>query len=193
VGPDRAREILSDCGAVLKGHFILSSGLHSDTYVQCAKVFQHPALAREVCEALARRFEGESIDVVCGPALGGIVMAYEMARQLDAKAIFTERQAGMMMMRRGFEVDPGENVLVVEDVVTTGTSAREALDILRGERANVLAVAAFVDRGGGASLGVPFEGLVTMDPPAWDPERCVLCEAGTAAIHPGGAPQRDYG
>ncbi len=184
---DRVREILSESGALLSGHFLLASGKHSDTYLQCAKVLQYPNFAEEVSKALAERVSDLKVDTVCGPALGGVVIGYELARQLKAKAIFTERKNGMMMLRRGFTIEPGERIIVAEDVVTTGGSIKEVIEILTSLGAEVVALTAIVDRGGGDSLGARFESLLQISPPTWEANRCPLCEAGEAVIKPGGA------
>ncbi len=184
---ERIREILAESGALLTSHFLLASGKHSDTYLQCARVLQYPPFAEEVSRALAERVADVGVDTVCGPALGGVVIGYELARQLSAKAIFTERKNGVMMLRRGFTIEPGEKVLVAEDVVTTGGSIREVIEILTGLGAEVVALTAIVDRGGGEHLGHRFESLLKVTPPTWEASRCPLCEAGDPVIKPGGA------
>jgi orotate phosphoribosyltransferase len=186
----RANELLLDSGALLKGHFLLASGLHSDTYLQCARVLQHPDRAEELARGIVEKIGGIEVDAVMTPAIGGIVLGHEVARQLGVRAIFTERKGGIMMLRRGFTVEPEERVLVVEDVVTTGGSVKEVIDIVRSQRGVVAAAVFVVDRGGGKELGAPFHCLTEMDPPTWDPEKCPLCEAGTAAVKPGGAPRK---
>ena len=183
----RMREILSESGALLTGHFLLASGRHSDTYLQCAKVLQHPPLAEEVATALAGRIEVGEIHSVCGPALGGVVIAFELARQLGAKAIFTERKNGLMMLRRGFAIEPGERIVIAEDVVTTGDSVTETIEILREQGAEVVAVTALVDRSGGVDFGRPFHHLLSMEPPTWESDRCPLCERGIGVVKPGGS------
>jgi orotate phosphoribosyltransferase len=184
---ERVREILGESGALLTGHFLLASGKHSDTYLQCAKVLQYPKFSEEVSKALAEKLSDLEVDTVCGPALGGVVIGYELARQLDAKAIFTERKEGVMMLRRGFTIEPGERIVVSEDVVTTGGSVVEVIDVLTGLGAEVVAITAIVDRGGGDSLGKRFESLLKVQPPTWTPEECPLCQAGGVAVKPGGA------
>jgi orotate phosphoribosyltransferase len=183
---DRVREILSASGALLTGHFLLASGRHSDTYLQCARVLQYPRLAEEVGRALAERVAGVGVDTVCAPAPGGLVIGFELARQLGAKAIFTERMNGVMMLRRGFTISPGERVLVAGDVVTTGGSIREVIEILTGLGAEIVALTAIVDRGSGSRLGRRFETLLKVAPPTWEANRCPLCEAKDAVITPGG-------
>src|SRR2546423_3706564 len=133
-------------GALLEGHFVLTSGLHSERYLQCALVLQHPAEAESFGRALAERFRSEGVETVAAPAIGGIVIGYEVARALGARAIWTEREAGRMTLRRGFTVRAGQTVLVVEDVITTGGSTRETVDALRAAGARVVAAASIIDR-----------------------------------------------
>ena len=143
-------------GALLEGHFVLSSGLHSTSYLQCALLLQHPAEAARIGSALAERFPGQGIETVAAPAIGGLIIGYEVARSLGARFIWTEREAGRMTLRRGFTVRPGESVLVVEDVVTTGGSTRETIDALTAAGARVVGAASIIDRSGGrADVGVP--------------------------------------
>ncbi|MDQ7779875.1 MAG: orotate phosphoribosyltransferase [Planctomycetota bacterium] len=175
-------------GAFLEGHFVLSSGLHSSAYVQCAKALESPRLAGKLCRALAKKWRaggGGKIDCVVGPALGGIVVAYELARALGCRALFMERVEGKLTLRRGFALEAGERVLVSEDVVTTGGSAQET--IMEAERlgARVVGVAALVDRGGGRSFGKPFVSLLNLQPPIYDPAECPLCKRGIPAEKPG--------
>src|SRR5918999_1186141 len=136
-------------GALLEGHFVLTSGLHSPVYLQCALVLQHPREAEQFGRAIAERFRGESIETVVAPAIGGIVIGWEVARGLGCRSIWTEREAGAMTLRRGFAVRPGESVLVVEDVVTTGGSTRETVEAMRAAGARVVAAASIIDRSGG--------------------------------------------
>jgi orotate phosphoribosyltransferase len=173
-------------GALLEGHFVLSSGLHSTQYLQCALVLQHPAEAEALARAIAARFEGESVETVAAPAIGGIVIGYEVARAIGAKSIWTEREAGRMTLRRGFTIRPGESVLVVEDVITTGGSTRETIDALREAGARVVAAASIIDRSAGrADVGLPRVSLATLDVPAVAPDTCPACLRGETAIKPG--------
>lgn len=173
-------------GALLEGHFILSSGLHSTKYLQCALLLQHPSEAIAFGEALASHFEGQAIETVASPAIGGIVIGYEVARQLGARFIWTEREAGEMTLRRGFTVRPGEKILVVEDVITTGGSTRETAQTLRNAGALVVAAASIIDRSSGrADAGVPRIALATLDVPSVAPSTCELCARGEQAIKPG--------
>lgn len=170
-------------GALLEGHFQLSSGLHSTHYLQCALVLQYPAEAEALARAIAARFEGEPVETVAAPAIGGIVIGYEVARARGARSVWTEREAGRMTLRRGFTVRAGESVLVVEDVVTTGGSTRETIEALREAGARVVAAASIIDRSAGrADVGVQRVALATLDFPAVAPDACPACLRGEAAV-----------
>ena len=178
--------IFERTGALLEGHFQLTSGLHSPRYLQCALILQHPQHAELVGRLLAARFGGEQISAVVAPAIGGIIVAHETARALGVRALFTEREAGTMTLRRGFRIEEGERVLVVEDVVTTGGSTRETIDAVTRAGGLVVGAGSIVDRSGGnVNLGVPRAALLTLNVPAYDPAQCPLCENGTPAIKPG--------
>lgn len=173
-------------GALLEGHFILTSGLHSTSYLQCALLLQHTAEARAFGQALADRYRDQRIETVAAPAIGGIVIGYEVARSLDARFIWTEREDGRMTLRRGFTVRPGESVLVIEDVITTGGSTRETVEVLRRAGARVVGAASIIDRSSGrADVGVPRFALATLDVPSVAPASCELCAQGIQAIKPG--------
>jgi orotate phosphoribosyltransferase len=173
-------------GALLEGHFILTSGLHSTNYLQCALLLQHPAEAIAFGQALADHYRDQKIETVAAPAIGGLVIGYEVARVLGARFIWTEREDGRMTLRRGFTVRPGESVLVIEDVITTGGSTRETVDTLRAAGALVIGAASIIDRSSGrADVGVPRFALATMDVPALAPSACALCAQGIQAIKPG--------
>lgn len=180
---DRFRE----AGALLDGHFLLSSGRHSPVYLQCALVLQHPDLAEDLCGRLARPFADEGVETVLAPAIGGIVAAHEVARALGARAVFAERVAGRMTLRRGFGLGQGERVLLLEDVVTTGGSLREVQRLAREAGAEVVAVAALVDRTGGADagFGMPLTALARLEAPTYDPEDCPQCRQGLPLVKPG--------
>jgi orotate phosphoribosyltransferase len=183
---DAVLEKFRATGALLEGHFILTSGLHSEKYLQCALVLQYPEHAAEFGRAIADNFRDQKIDLVASPAIGGIVIGHEVARALGARFVWTERDAGAMTLRRGFSVQPGERTLVVEDVVTTGGSTRETVDVLKNFGAEVVAAASIVDRsGGGADVGVPRISLLSLSVPAVDPAACELCRSGVPAIKPG--------
>ncbi|HVG18530.1 MAG TPA: orotate phosphoribosyltransferase [Blastocatellia bacterium] len=178
--------IFQQTGALLEGHFQLTSGLHSPRYLQCALVLQHPRHAERVGRSLAARFGGEQISAVVAPAIGGIIVAHETARALGVRALFTEREAGTMTLRRGFQMEEGERVLVVEDVVTTGGSTRETIEAVTRAGGVVIGAGSIVDRSGGdVELGVPRAALLTLNVPAYEPARCPLCDKGVPAIKPG--------
>jgi orotate phosphoribosyltransferase len=173
-------------GALLEGHFILTSGLHSEVYLQCALVLQYPKIAAEFGQAIAEHFRSEEISAVVSPAIGGIVIGHEVARALGARFMWTERQDVAMVLRRGFSVSENENVLVVEDVVTTGGSTRETVVVLQSLGANVIGAASIIDRSAGeADVGVPRLALATLNVASVDPAKCELCKRGEQAIKPG--------
>lgn len=178
--------IFQKTSALLEGHFLLTSGLHSPRYLQCARVLQYPEHAEWIGRAIAARFADDQISAVVAPAIGGIIVAHETARSLGVRALFTEREAGEMTLRRGFHIDSGERVLVVEDVVTTGGSTRETLDAVTRAGGLTVGAASIVDRSGGAAdVGVRRVALLTLEVPAYDPSVCPLCEQGLPAIKPG--------
>ena len=179
-------QIFEKTKAVLKGHFKLSSGLHSGGYLQCARALQYPAHAEKLCKALAGRFKSEKPDCVVAPALGGIVVSCGVGRALGVKNVFTERVEGKMTLRRGFELQPGERVLVVEDVVTTGLSTKEVVEVVRSFGAKVIAVGALVNRAKTLpEFGCRFESLITLDIPTFDPVSCPLCKSDLPITKPG--------
>jgi orotate phosphoribosyltransferase len=179
---DRFRRV----GALLEGHFRLTSGLHSPGYLQCALVLQHPAEAEACGRAIADRVRHLAPNAVLSPALGGIVIGHEVARALGVRAVFAERQDGTLMLRRGFTLSPGEKVLVVEDVVTTGGSTRETIEVARARGAQVVGAASIIDRSGGTqTLDVPFSALATVSLPTYEPAACPLCAAGSPVVKPG--------
>jgi orotate phosphoribosyltransferase len=178
-----------DSGALLEGHFRLSSGLHSNGYLQCALVLQHPAKASALARALAARASAWSPAAVLSPALGGVVIGHEVARALGVRAMFAERQEGRLVLRRGFEIAPGERILVVEDVVTTGLSTRETMDVARALGGEVVGAASLVNRSGGkADVGVPLVSLLAIDLPTWEGSACPLCAQGIPVVKPGSRP-----
>ncbi len=183
---DEVIEKFKSAGALLEGHFILSSGLHSPVYLQCAIALQSTAVSAEFGAAIAEQFRGQRIETVASPAIGGIVIGYEVARQLGVRFIWTEREQARMTLRRGFGVSKGERVLVVEDVITTGGSTRETIAALRNAGADVVAAASIIDRSGGkADVGVPRVSLATLEVAAVDPTNCEACKRGESAIKPG--------
>lgn len=178
-------------GALLEGHFRLTSGLHSPGYLQCALVLQHPDHAAALGAALADRVSSLRPSVVLSPALGGIVIGHEVARALHARAVFAEREDGVMTLRRGFRLSDAERVLVVEDVVTTAGSTRETIQVARAAGAQVVGAASIVDRSGGAgrtALDVPLFSLLEISLPTYDPSSCPLCVSGLPLTKPGSRP-----
>lgn len=184
---EQAIKIFTESGALMEGHFKLTSGRHSNRYMQCAQVLQYPAYTEEMARHLAEKFAGEKIDYVVGPAMGGIIVSYEVARQLNVPSMFTERQEGKMSLRRGFAIQPGTRVLVVEDVVTTGGSVVEVMEVVRQLGGVVVGVGVLVDRSAGqADFGVPLHSVLSMDIESWEADHCPLCKEGqTEAVKPG--------
>ena len=179
-------EMFANTGALQKGHFRLTSGLHSDTYLQCALVLQHPDKARQMAEQMAEKLGDVRPDVVVGPAMGGVTWAYQLGLTLGCRALFAERSEDVMSLRRGFSVKPGEKVLVAEDVSTTGGSAMEVIRLLEGYRANILGVALIVDRTAGKlDFGFPYWSLYQIEPKVWRPADCPQCQAGIPTDKPG--------
>jgi orotate phosphoribosyltransferase len=186
VTSDQVLDTFRRLSALLDGHFRLTSGLHSGTYLQSALVLQHPREAEALGAALAQRLFNLGAQVVLSPALGGIVVGQEVGRALGVRAIFAERQDGRLTLRRGFTLTPGEKVLVVEDVVTTGGSTRETIDVARAAGAEVVGAASIIDRSGGSQgLDVPYLALATLAVPTYEPASCPLCLAGQAVVKPG--------
>jgi orotate phosphoribosyltransferase len=180
-------EVFRQAGALLEGHFLLTSGLHSPKYLQCAKVMEDPARTERLCTQLARGLAGDRIECVVGPAVGGILVAYELARALKVRTIYAERQDGQMTFRRGFAIGAGERVLLAEDVVTTGGSLLEVKKLVEASGGQVVAVASLVDRTSGRDigLGLPLVSLVKVDVPTYSPESCPLCTADVPLVSPG--------
>lgn len=175
-----------DTNALLEGHFILSSGLHSPKYLQCALALQYPIDAAKFGKAIAERCQNQLFDTVASPAIGGLVIGFAVAQALNVRFIWTERQEGIMTVRRGFSVKEGERILVVEDVITTGGSTRECIGALENLGGKVTAAASIIDRSGGAAdVGVPRIALATLEVPSYKPENCPMCAKGEIAIKPG--------
>jgi orotate phosphoribosyltransferase len=175
-------------GALLEGHFQLSSGLHSPSYLQCARILMDPPLATRLGAALAGELRAalpEAPGAVVAPALGGVLVAHEVARALGCRGLFTERQDGSMTLRRGFTLEAGEPVVVVEDVITTGLSTRETMDAVSARGGRVIGVGSLVDRGGAATLGVPSRSLLVLEVPAYPADACPLCARGSRPVKPG--------
>jgi orotate phosphoribosyltransferase len=181
-------QALSDSGALLKGHFELRSGLHSADFFQCANLLRYPRVAQKLCEALAARVPKNLCDevaTVVAPALGGILVGHEIARALDKLSIFAEKADGKLVLRR-FAINPGDTVLVAEDVVTRGGRVQETIDLVRAAGGRVVAAVTLVDRSGGtATFDVPHFSLLQMSPVTWTPTDCPLCRDGSKAVHPG--------
>ncbi len=181
-------EKFEEFGAILEGHFKLTSGVHSDVYIQCAQVMQHPEFMHNICNELGKKFRGDDVDVIVGPAVGAIIMSHVMAQVLGpwVRAIFTERENGKMVLRRSFEIKHGENVLVVEDVTTTGSSAMEVINIARSRGGKIVGVGTLIDRSnGGIDFGVKMRSLLTLNMKIYQPEDCPLCKRGIPVVKPG--------
>ncbi len=179
-------EILRETKVLREGHFRLTSGRHSKRYMQCAQVLQYPRFTEKLCEDLARRFKVHEIHAVVAPAIGGIIIAYEVAKVLGVRALFTEREDGKMTFRRGFDLEDDENVLVVEDVITTGGSVREVMEAVKERGANVCGVGVLVDRSAGkVHFGVHTESLITIEIETWEPDGCPLCKERIPINKPG--------
>lgn len=179
--------IMEQSGALLTGHFQLRSGLHSSRFFQAALLLQYPDKAETVCRYLAGKFAGTPIDMVISPAVGGLIVGQEVARALNVKAIFADKEDGELVLKRGFAIKPGEKVLVAEDVVTKGGRVQQTIDLVRSLGGEVVGVAVLVDRSGGdAKFDVPrFESLIKLQLQTYDPQDCPLCRAGAAIDRPG--------
>jgi orotate phosphoribosyltransferase len=188
--PEKVIDEFKKTGALLEGHFQLTSGLHSTVYLQCALVLQFPEKAESFGRAIAQKFATAGIKLVAAPAIGGLVIGHEVARALGARFIWTEREGGEMTLRRGFTVSPGERTLVVEDVITTGGSTRETIAALQNAGAEVVGAASIIDRSGGdVEVGVPRVALVTLRVKSVEPEICDACKLGEPAVKPGSRKQ----
>lgn len=178
-------DILKQCEALLEGHFLLSSGKHSNKYCQCAKLLQYPDKAEKVLKVVAEELKALDFDLVVGPAMGGVIVAYELGRQLGKPAIFTERENGEMCLRRGFEIKKGQKVIITEDVVTTGKSFKEAAEVIKAHGGEVVAVACVVDRSNGAVVDYPLYSAVKLNIDSFEKENCPLCKEGVPYVKPG--------
>ncbi|MEZ3497173.1 MAG: orotate phosphoribosyltransferase [Lachnospiraceae bacterium] len=177
---ERVVEVLKEAGVLLEGHFLLTSGRHSNKYLQCAKIFRNTKYSEELCAALGEKYADAGVEVVIGPAMGAVQMAYEVSRALGCENFFTERdENGKMTLRRGFAVEPGQKVLIVEDVVTTGGSVKEVIELVRAAGGDIVGVGSIVDRtGGNIDFGVPFKAVYSADVTSWEKDECPLCKAG---------------
>lgn len=183
---DEYLDLFRKSSALLEGHFLLTSGKHSAQYMQCAQVLQYPDRAGVLAEGLATTFRDMGIQTVIGPATGGILVAHEVAKALGVRALFTERENGVMRLRRGFTLSPRERVLVVEDVITTGGSVREVLSVVREFEAIPVGVGVLVDRTGGTiNFGLPQSSIIQLEIQAYEADECPLCARGIPAIKPG--------
>ncbi len=184
---DNVMQLFEQSGAVLHGHFILTSGLHSDTYMQCAKLFEHGDIAEALCKKAADKLRKYNADVIVSPAVGAIIFGYELGKQLGLPNMFAEREKdGNFALRRGFELKTGSKVIIAENVVTTGGSVMEVIELVKSLGAEVVAVAEVVDRSGGkVDFGVPNESLLQIEVKTHKPEDCPMCKAGTVAVKPG--------
>ena len=178
--------ILDKAGSLLEGHFLLSSGLHSGKYLQCALLLRYPDYAKKLCSELAAKFKNKKIDLVVGPAYGGIIVAHELAKALGVPAIFTERKDNIMQLRRGFNIKKGERVLVAEDVVTTGKSVKELIKAISPYKPDIVGIAALIDRSAKSPFGkIPFNGLMKIDIKTYKSKNCPLCKNKIPLIKPG--------
>lgn len=176
---------LKQAGAILEGHFQLTSGRHSDTYVQCARVLEDPGLTTKLAREMVARLDDVEVDLVAAPAVGGIIIGFAVAQALDVRFIFSERKEGEMLFRRSFEVEPGSRVLVVEDVVTTGGSVAEVVDLVESSGGEVVSVVSIIDRGGKKAFTSAFGPLLRLEVDSWDPESCGACASGEPITSPG--------
>ena len=174
------KQLFINTGAILEGHFLLTSGLHSPMYVEKFQVLQHPQHTVKLCESMAEMFKDDKVELVVGPVTGGVLLAHEVGKNLGTRAIFTERENGKMALRRGFVINPGERVLVVEDIITTGGSVQEVIDVVREHGGVPVGVGMLVDRSGGkvAFEGVPSKALLHLDVTTYQPDTCPLCAQG---------------
>lgn len=180
---EKVISILKEAGVLLEGHFLLTSGKHSNRYLQCAKIFKNTKYSEALCKDLAEQFKDKNIDVVVGPAMGAVIMSYEVSRHLGVPNYFTERENGEMALRRGFEIKPGERILVVEDVITTGGSVKEVIKLLTEMGGEVVGVGSIVDRSNGtADFGVPFSSVIKIEVEAYEADECPLCKEGKIPV-----------
>lgn len=188
ISKERVLDIFKEAGVLLEGHFLLTSGRHSNRYLQCAKIFRNTRYSEELCAALADYYRADGVDVVIGPAMGAVQMAYEVSRALGCENFFAERENGAMTLRRGFAVQPGQKVLLVEDVITTGGSVREVMELVKAAGGNIVGVGSIVDRTGGKiDFGVPFHAVISLDVESWEADDCPLCKAGAEAPYKPGS------
>lgn len=186
-------DIFRKTNALLEGHFVLTSGLHSPQYIEKFRILENPKYTETLCKELAGEFKNKNVTVVAGPMTGGIILAYEVGKQLDTRAIFTERIDGKMTLRRGFTISPSDNVVIVEDIITTGGSVNEVIEVVNRAGAKIIGIGCLADRSspkdsfrsGTAKFEHPFKPLVTIEAVAYKPEDCPLCKSGIPAMKPG--------
>jgi orotate phosphoribosyltransferase len=177
---DEFLQVFRDSGALLDGHFVLSSGLHSPVYLEKFLVLQYPQMVEKLCAEIASRFGDKQIDVVLGPTTGGILLAYETAKHLRVRGIFAESENGKRVLRRGFKLKPGERVLLVDDILTTGSSIRDTIEVIDEAKAELIGIGVLADRSGGSvTFPAPLEAVLTIDAVKYDPSECPQCKAGT--------------
>ncbi|MBN2879464.1 MAG: orotate phosphoribosyltransferase [Clostridia bacterium] len=183
---DIVLKIFEEIKVIQKGHFLLTSGRHSDTYMQCARLFEYPEYSEKIASDIAEAFKDDHIDVVIGPAMGGIILSYEVARKLNARNIFAERTDGIMSIRRGFDMAPGQNILIVEDVVTTGGSVFEVIELVKETGANISGVGLVVDRSNGkVDFGYKQHAVLTTEVISYDANECPICSTDIPLKKPG--------
>ncbi len=179
ISKERMKEIFEELEVITYGHFLFTSGRHGDTYMQCAKLLKHPKYTAEIIEPIADQFKDDQVDIVIGPAIGGIIIAYEFAKQLGVQNFFAERENNIMTLRRGFQIPKGARVLVVEDVITTGGSVKEVIDIVKEQEGELVGVAVLVDRTGGkVDFGTKFVAGISEALVSYDSEDCPICKEG---------------
>lgn len=180
--------LLKEAGVLKEGHFLLTSGRHSNKYLQCANIFKNTKYSEKLCADLAEQFRSANVELVVGPALGAVQMAYEVSRHLNCENIFTERVDGEMTLRRGFSIKPGQRVLVVEDVVTTGGSVKEVIEIVKKSGGEVVGVGVIVNRSGGkVDFVAPLKSVISMEVDSWTAQDCPLCKAGQIELEKPGS------
>ncbi len=183
---DEIIAMMKEAEVLLEGHFLLTSGRHSDKYMQCAKIFQNAKYSEPLCAELVAQYKDDNVELVIGPAIGAIQMSYEVGKQLGVKNIFAERENGAMTLRRGFTIEKGQRVLIVEDVVTTGGSVREVMDLVKECGGEIVGVGSIVDRTGGKiDFGVPYRSAFSMDITSYEPDDCPICKSGLPLVKPG--------
>ena len=179
-------KIFQDKGALLEGHFLLSSGLHSGQYLQCARVLENPTLTQQLSQDLASKFKDDRISVVIGPAMGGVIISYELARALGVRAVFSERENGKMCLRRGFSLSADDKVLIAEDVITTGLSVREVIELVASKGVELVGIASIVERSKEKiDFPVKQESLLRIEVPTFSKETCPMCKKGSTPVKPG--------